>query len=86
MAHVEGNTLETSGTITMSRPICNGSMLLSTVPRYFPKNFATSDPFSPDRQNAIVGTAGTFEISAFRFKVKLCLYSPSLIWCFVLST
>jgi hypothetical protein len=45
MAQVEGSTLETSGTCTISRPVCMGSTLLITVPRYFPKKFPKLDPF-----------------------------------------
>src|SRR5262245_19380963 len=37
IAHVDGTTVETSGTIAMIRPRCSGSTLLRTVPRYFPK-------------------------------------------------
>ena len=33
MAQVEGSTFDTSGTCTMMRPICMGSILLTTVPR-----------------------------------------------------
>src|SRR5579862_6048276 len=40
-AHVVGSTLATSGTLACRRPICMGSMLLSTVPRYFPTNCPT---------------------------------------------
>jgi hypothetical protein len=36
MAHVDGITLETSGTWTMSRPMFMGSMFMTTVPRYLP--------------------------------------------------
>ena len=38
IAQVDGIRPETSGTIAMMRPICIGSMLLITVPRYLPKN------------------------------------------------
>src|SRR6516165_8130635 len=37
MAHVPGITPDTSVTMSWSRPICIGSTLLTTVPRYFPK-------------------------------------------------
>src|SRR5215470_9201351 len=36
MAQLVGTTLDTAGTIAMMRPICSGSMLLTTVPRYLP--------------------------------------------------
>ena len=36
MAQVEGISPVTSGTCTIKRPICMGSMLFSTRPRYLP--------------------------------------------------
>ena len=36
IAQLGGITPETSGTITWMRPICMGSTLLSTMPRYLP--------------------------------------------------
>jgi hypothetical protein len=36
MAQLVGMKPETSGTIAWMRPSCMGSMLLITVPRYFP--------------------------------------------------
>ena len=34
---VEGRMLDTSGTCTISRPVCSGSTLSMTMPRYLPK-------------------------------------------------
>jgi hypothetical protein len=36
IAQVPGTNPATSGTIAWMRPICSGSTLLATVPRYFP--------------------------------------------------
>ena len=36
MAQLDGISPDTSGTIAWMRPICSGSMLLTTVPRYLP--------------------------------------------------
>jgi hypothetical protein len=36
IAQVEGMMPSTSGTCTMTRPICSGSMFMITRPRYFP--------------------------------------------------
>src|SRR5215471_4238928 len=37
MAQVEGRMFVTSGTCTIRRPVCSGSTLSSTIPRYLPK-------------------------------------------------
>ena len=37
IAHEVGSSAETSGTMAWMRPICSGSRLLITVPRYLPK-------------------------------------------------
>src|SRR6266446_8333279 len=42
IAHVLGIGPPTSGTWTNNRPICIGSTLLSTVPRYLPQYFPSS--------------------------------------------
>src|SRR5271165_1541286 len=42
MAQLDGISPSTSGTCAMMRPISMGSILLITVPRYFPKNFLGS--------------------------------------------
>ena len=40
IAQLVGVKLETSGTIAWIRPICIGSILFMTVPRYLPKNLS----------------------------------------------
>jgi len=37
IAQLDGINPETSGTWTIRRPICIGSMLFNTMPRYLPK-------------------------------------------------
>src|SRR5258707_10417655 len=55
IAHVLGIGPPTSGTWTNSRPICIGSTLLSTVPRYLPQYFPSSLMSNPYAER-LIGT------------------------------
>src|SRR6188508_512658 len=78
IAQLVGSTLDTSGTIAWIRPICIGSTLLTTVPRYLPKYFATSFmSIEPSRPYA--GTLPTVDINPFLTSVKFCRYCPRLM-------
>src|SRR5262249_20083359 len=54
IAHI-AVTPETSGTWTIIRPICIGSMFSITKPRYFPKYFLLATPGNPDRPSSVSG-------------------------------
>src|SRR6266446_7713045 len=55
IAHVLGIGPPTSGTWTNNRPICIGSTLLSTVPRYLPQYFPSSLMSNPYAER-LIGT------------------------------
>src|SRR3569832_745502 len=76
MAQLDNITFDTSGTIAWMRPICMGSTLITTVPRYLPKNFLGSLMAAPRhrRQQAVAREREVLVVLAALDRVRHALH------------